>query len=250
MRLQLTAASSLLLTAALARDATACICSGLDLSMPTDAAPGPTGIEIERDQSAAVFEGTITALQPGPDWLRARVKVLRRWKAPDVQELVVGTSNDTCGFSQAFAVGQTWIFFARRDCDLLVVGNCSRTDREQNPGTPIPGLDPPLPPGQEVRQGGVTDGGKLPDATMCGPDATPPPNLSSFDLTVIRDLGILRDLAVVPDLAAPQLDAGGADGGEGPVKKGGCEVGQRGDYWVGMVLLMLMGVGLKRRRRS
>ena len=39
--------------------------------------------------AAAVFEGTILSVAPAGDYLRARLKVMRRWKAPDVPELIV-----------------------------------------------------------------------------------------------------------------------------------------------------------------
>ena len=95
-------ASLALLILVAPRPARACLCT-----------PPPTG-QAGLARSIAVFEGTVLSLAQESFYTRARVKVMRRWKGPDVAELDVrtGGTGGACGHS--FQAGQTSIDCAIR----------------------------------------------------------------------------------------------------------------------------------------
>jgi len=182
------------------RDASACIC------FP----PPPPRQELDR--SYGVFEGTITAVVPGVDYDFAKVKVMRRWKAPDAAEIVVATGRTTCGHQ--FKVGQVWLFYTRSDCGLHASSSCTRTRLAANAAQDLAELGPPLAPGATLVDGGAPGGGEIVDAGTCPPDggsrdfAVPPDLTQPPDLRPAPDLAAPEDLGAPPDHATPQDDLG------------------------------------------
>lgn len=159
-------ASLALLILVAPRPARACLCT-----------PPPTG-QAGLARSIAVFEGTVLSLAQESFYTRARVKVMRRWKGPDVAELDVrtGGTGGACGHS--FQAGQTWLFYTQADCNLFVSSICTGSKQIADATADLADLGSPLPAGAELPDGGTYDGGRLNDAGVCAPDMTAPPDMA------------------------------------------------------------------------
>lgn len=78
-------------------------------------------------RSDAVFEGRVVDVEYGPEGdRRATLDVVQQWKGVDHERVVVTTSERMrCGIP--FAVGTSWLVYARRIGDELTTGSCWRT---------------------------------------------------------------------------------------------------------------------------
>lgn len=128
-------------------------------------------------RSAAIFEGTVISVTKEPVYVRARVKVGRRWKGPDVPELDVATASPFGGCGHDLQVGQTWLFYTQADCNLLVSSSCTASRLISEANVDLADLGPPLAAGVEIPDGGAGSG-KLNDAGVCGPDLAVAPDLT------------------------------------------------------------------------
>jgi hypothetical protein len=161
-----------------------------------DCMPTPPFAKALQD-SAAVFEGKVLDLGPGPDpgdgpsLVSARLAVIRSWKGVEAPELVVATPNQSsaCGFH--FQVGETYLIYAHDaggglrntmcgrsrglaaaadDLKALGVGKTpSPTPPPAGPSAPPPTSasdDPPRPPASPP-----TGGAGLCSLGAPGPDA-------------------------------------------------------------------------------
>jgi len=85
------------------------------------------GIEAQIDESASVFEGTVTRVTPTKPAgiVEVRFRVLRAWKGAASPELVVRTGTLMCGLE--FGVRDRWLVLAHGE--PLFAGLCSPSGR-------------------------------------------------------------------------------------------------------------------------
>jgi hypothetical protein len=92
-------------------------------------APPPP--ETARDQSAAVFSGTVVAIAgsgaaPGSPLL-VTFDLQQVWKGPDGPQLTITTPADSAGCGYAFAQGEAYLVYAGAEGGRLSTGLCTRT---------------------------------------------------------------------------------------------------------------------------
>jgi hypothetical protein len=224
--------------------------------------PPPPEPQTAAMKSAAVFEGTLAAVEDriGEGRL-VRLSIGRRWKLPDVKELVIrtGWSELDCGYPFN-TCGGTYLVYAAKDCDRLATGLCHRTRPIAQAATDIAALGPPLAGGDP---GPMTDV-SIVDAGPCTPrDAGPDPDAGTCtfaDFAFPPDLNAPPDLKTpskLPDLrssdaAIPPADiASASDVGDRPApsSSGACDVSRsRAPAPLAALVLILTFGGLARLR--
>ncbi|MEK3882285.1 hypothetical protein [Paenibacillus sp. PL2-23] len=127
------------------------------------------GVEEAKENSDAVFKGTVTRRDEPAKWLAWsssdpvtwEFQVDEVWKGKVASKLSVISSASTasCGF--AFEVGQAYVVYAHQRSDSLEVSLCSRTTALSSAGQDLTELGagsiPPQPPGGiAATQGGLS----------------------------------------------------------------------------------------------
>lgn len=90
--------------------------------------PPETKVQKAYNESAAVFSGEVTGIEPDGEFnFSVRIKTARIWKGADMENVVIHTPRQSamCGYN--FEVGKKYLVYAYRAEDGLSTSICSRT---------------------------------------------------------------------------------------------------------------------------